>query len=151
MRTRLVRTSRPSLSNNSPLRRHDILSEALCGIRENLAGVIRRVHLGIGGCDSPLLVNEIANSHRIACLGIVAGAISQANFAVSVAQQFEWEMVLAGKSGIGGDIVEANAENDDAIAFESTVLVAEPATLPGSASGIGLGIEPQKNLTAAKR
>ncbi len=113
--------------------------------------MICRVHLRIGNCDSPQLIDKIANSHWISCLGITTGSISQSNFAVAIAQQFEWEMVLAGKSSIGGDIVEANAKNDNALVFESTVLVAEPATLAGSTSSVGLGIEPQKNFAPTKR
>jgi len=60
-------------------------------------------------------------------------------------------MVLAGKSGVRGNIIEANAENDDAAVFESRVLGAEPATLACSASGIGLRIKPQENLAATQR
>jgi hypothetical protein len=60
-------------------------------------------------------------------------------------------MVLAGKSSVRGNIVEANTENDDAAVLESTVLVAEPATLACSASGIRLRIKPQKNLASTQR
>jgi hypothetical protein len=104
--------------------------------------VVCRVHLGVDNRDFSLLIDEIADAHGITCFDIAASAISQPDFAVGIAQQAEWETILAGKSSIRRDIVEANAENDDAGVFESTVLVAEPATLAGSASGIGLGIEP---------
>jgi hypothetical protein len=120
-------------------------------IRENLSGVIRRVHLGVNGRDFSLLVNEVADAHGITCPDIAASAISQSNFAVGIAQQSEWEAVLRGKSSVRGNIVEANTENDNARVFESTVLVAEPATLASSASRIGLGVEPQKNLAATQR
>jgi hypothetical protein len=123
----------------------------LGGIRENLAGVICRIHLRIGNCDSPLLIDEIANSHWISCLDIAASAISQPNFTIGIAQQIEWEPVFTGKSSIGGDIIKTNAENDDIIAFESTILVAEPATFAGSASSVSLWIKPQKNLVSTKR
>jgi len=115
-----------------------------------LAGVVRRVHLGVDSRDFPLLVDEIADACRITSPEIAARSISQTNFAVGIAQQAEWEMVLAGKSGVRGNIIEANAENDDAAVFESSVLVAEPATLACSASGIGLRIKPQKNLAATQ-
>jgi hypothetical protein len=117
-------------------------------VRENLSGVIRWVHLGVNSRDFSLHVDEIADAHGITRPDIAASAISQSNFAVSIAQQSEWESVLPGERGIGSDIVKADTENDDATIFESTVLVTEPATLAGSASRIGLGIEPQKNLMA---
>jgi hypothetical protein len=115
-----------------------------------LAGVICRIHLRIGNCDSPLLIDEIANSHWIPCLDVAASAISQPNFTIGIAQQFEWKTVFTGKSSIGGDIIKTNAKNDDTVAFECTVLVAEPATFAGSTSGVSLWIKPQKNLASTK-
>jgi hypothetical protein len=125
-----------------------VLKLRMRGIRENLAGVIGWVHLSIDNRDLSLLIDEVADTRGISCADIAASAISQSNFAVGVAQQFEWETVLAGKRSVRGDIVEADAENDHAGVFESTVMVAEPATLAGSASGIGLGIKPQENLAS---
>jgi len=112
--------------------------------------VVRRVHLGVDSRDFPLLVDEIADACRITSPEIAARSISQTNFAVGIAQQAEWEMVRAGESGVRGNIIEANAENDDAAGIESSVLVAEPATLACSASGIGLPIKPQENLAATQ-
>jgi protein required for attachment to host cells len=97
-----------------------------------------------------MLVDEIADAHRVTGANTTASTVRQANFAVGIAQQTERQAVLRSKSSIRGDVVEANAQNLDPFAFESTVLVAEPATLSGSASCIGLGIEPQQNLAATQ-
>jgi hypothetical protein len=117
-------------------------------ITEYLSRVVRRVHLRIHYCDVSLLIDEIADPQGITCPDIAASPISQSNFTVGIAQQFEWEAVFRGESSVRGDVVEADAKNDDAAVYESTVLVAEPATLAGSASRIRFGIEPQKNLAA---
>jgi hypothetical protein len=119
-------------------------------VSENLARVVRRVHFGIGCGDFPLLVDEIADAHRVTCPHVRTGTISQTDFVIRIAQQSKWELVFGCKRGIRGDIIKADTENHDAGALENTIQVAEPATLAGSARCIGLGVEPQKNLAAAQ-
>jgi hypothetical protein len=116
-----------------------------------LAGVVGGVHLGIGGSDLAFFVNQVADTHGVTSSRIPAGTIAQANFAIGIAEQLEWEAVLTCKRQIRGSIVEAHAKNDDASALETIVLVAEPATLSGSTGCVGLGIKPQKNLPATQR
>jgi hypothetical protein len=112
--------------------------------------MVCRVDLRVGGCDPALLIDQIADAHWVACVNVAAGTVCHSNFAVRIAQQLEREGILFCKRSVRGDIVEANAQNDDAAIFKSAVLVAEPATLAGSASRISLRIEPQQHFASAQ-
>jgi hypothetical protein len=110
--------------------------------------VAGRVHSGVHSRDFSLLIDEIADPLRVGDPNITTSTIRQSNFMVDIAQQLEREAVLRRKDSIRGDVVEANADNLNPSAFESAVLVTEPATLSGSAPRTRLGIEPQQNLAA---
>jgi hypothetical protein len=125
----------------------------LCARRvgKNLARVMRRIHLGIGGGDSPFAIDQVADPVGITRTGALGGAVCDRHLVIGVGQQFEWEIEFVHERGVTGWIVEAQAENLDAGVLECGVLVAEPATFAGSAGGIGFGIKPQQDFAPAER
>jgi hypothetical protein len=105
--------------------------------------MVRRVHLRVDGGDFAFLIDKITNAHYVTGPSITASTISQSNPAVDITKQLEGEAVLRSKDSIQGDIVKGNTKNLYPSAFESSVLIAKPATFPGSASCVCSGIEPQ--------
>jgi len=122
----------------------------LCSVGQHLFRMLARIHFGIRSFDLALLIDEEADAIGIARLRIGAGAIRQAELAVGIAEQFVGKIELLGEGGVSLDTIETDAEDYDASLLEIGVVVAEPATLDGSARGISLGIEPQQNLAAAQ-
>ena len=83
----------------------------LCARRvgRDLAGVIGRVHLRIGGGDSARPVDQIADPIRITCAGSLRSPIFDGDLMVDVGKQLKWKIELARELGIGCWIVEAYA------------------------------------------
>ncbi len=104
--------------------------------------MISRVHLIVNARDASLLIDKEADPVGPLCVRIGACAVSDRHFAVGVAEQRKFEIILAGERRVGFDAVEARAENLDIVFVEIALLVAEPAAFDGSARGVGHGIEP---------
>lgn len=97
----------------------------------------------IGFEDLGVFVNQIANSSRIASLGVVAGAIGQAQFSGGVAEQQEGEVILTRERRVIRDGIKAHAQHFDVARTKLIDLVAEPAAFGCSPGRVGFGIEPQ--------
>ncbi len=112
--------------------------------------MIARIYRVVNAGDLPLLVDQDANPLRMAGIQTVTGAVGHPKRALSIAQERKVEIVLFGEGGVLFNGVEACPQHYDALVFEIAQLVAEPATLDGSARGIGFGIEPQQDLASAE-
>ena len=110
--------------------------------------MLSRIDLRVNAGDLALLVNQVADPVRAPGLGVVAGSIRHAGDSLSVTQQRKWEIEFLHECRIVLDIVETHTQHDDIVGNEVGILIAEPATLGGSAGGISLRIEPQQNLLA---
>lgn len=106
--------------------------------------------LGIHPCNPALLVDQVADPARAFGVGIVAGAVRHTRDALGVAQQRKRKIEFFGERRVVLDAIEARAEDDDIVGDEVLILIAEPATLGGSAGGIGPGIKPQQDFLAAQ-
>src|SRR4029453_11836258 len=80
--------------------------------------------------------------------GIGIGAVGGADRAVGVADQREVEVEFLSEGFVLGRRVERGPEDDGVLGVVLGLQVAEPATLGGSARGVGLGIEPQHDRLA---
>src|SRR5206468_4174179 len=114
-------------------------SDLLRGVLGRLDAAVGLLHLAVGA-------DQVADPLRTAGLGVVGGAVGEADLAVRVAQQREVvvELLREGRVGLRG--VEADPEDLDALLLVLVLEVAEPATLLGSAGGVGLGIEPEDDF-----
>jgi hypothetical protein len=108
--------------------------------------VLGRLDARVGLLDLAVGADQVADAFRAAGLGVVAGAVGEADLAVRVAQQREVvvELLREGRVGLRG--VEADPEDLDALLVVLVLEVAEPATLLGSAGGVGLRVEPEDDL-----
>jgi hypothetical protein len=95
-------------------------------------------------------VNEVANAPGIGGLGVITGTIGEAHLAPGVTEKAKREVLFLGKSGIVLHAIKANAQHLNIEILKIADLVAEPASLRGSARGVGHGIEPEKHLLAFK-
>jgi hypothetical protein len=102
--------------------------------------------VGLG--DLALLVDDVRDPLGVLVFRRRRGAVGQADLAVGVAEQREVELVLLGEAGVGGLVVEADAEDVGVLRRVLVVKVPEPGTLGRSAGCVGLRIEPQDDLPA---
>src|SRR5262245_35222608 len=97
--------------------------------------------------DLAILVDDHAHALR-ALGGIRVGAVGGADRAVRVADQGEVEVELLGELLVLRRGVEGHAQDHRVLLVVVGLEVAEPATLGGSAGGVGLGIEPEHDRLA---
>ena len=76
--------------------------------------------------------------------------VGQADLAIGVAQQGERKIEFLCEVGVVGGVVETRAEDGGVLLLVLRDEVPEPGTLQRSARGVGLGIEPEYDLPAAK-
>jgi hypothetical protein len=100
--------------------------------------------------DAAVLVDDVGDPFRVLIARRAGGAISEADFAIGVAQQREREVELFGKAGVGGYVVETRAEDRRVLRFVLVDEVPEPGTLGRSARCVGLRIKPEHDLAAAQ-
>jgi len=96
----------------------------------------------VGFEDFSLFVDEIADTFSVASLGIVAGAISNAERTSGVTQEEKRKAKLLRKGSVLRYCIETHSEYFDVLRAKVGNLVAEPATLGGSTRGVGFGIKP---------
>lgn len=109
-----------------------------------------RVDRSIHGANLSGFIDKVTDPLGVAGLGVVTRAVGEPDRACGVAQKGKRKVELLGKSRICGDRIETDAEHYDVVGLKIGDLVAEPATLGGSAWGIGFGIEPQQHLFPAQ-
>jgi hypothetical protein len=89
-----------------------------------------------------VFVDEVADAPRVACLGVIASAIGEAERARGVAQQRKGKAELLRESRVFRYGVETHSEYFYILGAKVSNLVAEPAALGGSPWSIGFGIKP---------
>ena len=120
------------------------------GVGEHLARMLGGNHPRVRRRNFSLFVDQVTDPGRITRFRIGARAIRQTDLTLDVAQQFEREIELFGKRGVGRDIVKAYAHNDNVIFSEIGILVTEPATFGRSTGRVSFGIEPKQHFVPAK-
>ena len=103
--------------------------------------MLGRLHARVGLLDLAVGADQVADPLRGAGPGVVAGAVGEADLAVGVAEQREVVVELLREGRVGLLVVEADPEDLDALLVVLGLEVAEPATLLGSAGGVGLRVE----------
>jgi hypothetical protein len=104
----------------------------------------------VGLRNPPPFVDHVGDTLRIFILGRARRAIGDADFAVGVAQQRKWKLVLLGELRAVLDFIEAGAEDLDVLRLIVLVEVPEPGTLGRSTWGVCFRKKPQQNFLAAK-
>jgi hypothetical protein len=100
--------------------------------------------------DLAVLVDDVRDALGVFVLRRAGGAVGDADLAVGVAEEGERELVLRREVGVVVDRVEADADDLRVLFLVLVGKVPEPGTLGRSASGIGLGIEPEHELLPAE-
>ncbi len=98
--------------------------------------------------DFPLFINEVTNPARVAGLGVIAGAISEAEAPLGVAQERKRKIIFARKRGVLVYRVKTDPENLNITGAELVYVVAKPAAFRRSAGRVGLWVEPQEHFLA---
>lgn len=99
--------------------------------------------------DLAVFVDDVRNAAGVLVARALGGAVGDADAALGVAEQRKGELVLLGELGVGGDVVEAGAEDLRVLRLVLVDQVPEPGTLGGSAGCVGLRVEPEDDLAAA--
>lgn len=118
-------------------------SEAL----QHLLRVAGDIYFRIDLEDPAIGTDEVTDPFGTRCFGTLAGSIEQANFARRVAEQREVEIVFLREGTIVFLVIDADAEDLGVLLLEEPELVAEPATFDGSAGSVGLGVEPEDDVS----
>jgi hypothetical protein len=100
--------------------------------------------------DLPFLVDDVRDAARVLVLPRLGGAIRHADRAVGVAEEREGEVVLFREAPVGLLVVEADAEDAGVLLLVLADEVPEPGTFPRSTGCVGLRVEPEHDLLAAK-
>jgi hypothetical protein len=100
--------------------------------------------------DAAVLVDHVGDALRVLVVGAGRGAVGQADLALGVAEQREREVVLLRELRVGLFVVEGDAEDLRVLLLVLRGEVPEPGTLGRSPGGVGLRIEPEDDLSAAK-
>ena len=104
------------------------------------------VHFGIGFDDHAVRPDEIADA--LGGLGVpaVARTVGHSDRARRVTEKGEIEIELLRERAVVGGSVEADSEDLDVPLLVVGEMIAEPATLDGSAGGVGFGEEPEHDV-----
>ena len=95
--------------------------------------------------DPSLGIDDVSDPAGVLGFRIVGRPVGDPDLALHVAEKRELILELLRESGVVLDRVEGRAEDLGVLLLEFRVEVAEPATLEGSAGGIGLWIEPENH------
>jgi hypothetical protein len=106
------------------------------------------IHLLVGLRDAAVGPDQVADPRRVAGVGRVAGSVGEPDGAIRVAEQRVRERELLGEGPVLLDAVEADPEDLGVLRLELLDVVAEPATLDGSARGVGFRVEPEQDVVS---
>jgi hypothetical protein len=110
--------------------------------------MVTRIYLFIHLGNLAVLVYQNANATGVARLVISARTVRHTHTTIGVAKHRKRKIILFRERSILFNIIEADAQNLDVVFFKCANLIAEPATLNGSARGVSLWIKPEYYPTA---
>ena len=117
---------------------------------EHPGGMIAWIDLIIYARNFPIFIDEKADSLRRLRARIAARPISECDFAVSIASEREFEIVLLREGSVAIDAVETDADDLDIVVVEIFLMVAKATTFEAASGRVGFGKKPQQNFLAAK-
>jgi hypothetical protein len=97
-----------------------------------------------------VFVDHVSDATGIFVLRRARGAVGQADLAVGIAEQREWELVFFREAGAVLDLVEADAEDLGVLGFVFVDEVPEPGPFERSPGCVRFGKEPEHDFLAAK-
>ncbi len=115
-------------------------------LRQQIRQHFRRMAPGrdrlVGLEDLSLFVDEVTDPFSVTGLGIVAGAIGEADRAGGVTQEGEGKAEFLRESGVFRHRIETHSEYFYILRTKIGNLVAEPAAFSSSTRGVRFGVKP---------
>ena len=106
------------------------------------------IHCFMRLCNRPIGANYISNAFGRRVGGVLASAVSQANLALGIAEQWIGKLLLLGELGVGFYVVGAGTEDLHVFVFVTLDSITESDAFSRSPTGAGAWIKPEDHSLA---